>query len=125
MLSAASEAYKNDTGHYPTDPTATDQLNPNTTFDPQAYIASSAFLYHTLSGGSKNYLADLGIPFKLLKTNKAGITYIVDPWGNSLGYSTFKSAHPGSRDGYNPTFDLWSTGGGKDERNPAKWIRNW
>jgi len=125
ILCAASESYKTDTGHYPSDSATTDQLNPNTTFDPAAYIASSAFLYRALAGGSKNYLVHSNFPAKMLKTNNAGITYIVDPWGNSIGYSTFKFAHPNSPDGYNTTFDLWSTGGNSTKVDPTHWIRNW
>jgi prepilin-type N-terminal cleavage/methylation domain-containing protein len=81
--------------------------------------------------------------------NGSGIVkYIQDPWGYSYGYSTAglkdeqdyrvaletdKNAdRPGSPKGFNPTFDIWSTGGStgpkasatKDqERN--KWIKNW
>ena len=35
--------------------------------------------------------------------------FIRDPFGNSYGYSTANQADPAN--GYNPTFDLWSTAG--------------
>jgi hypothetical protein len=67
----------------------------------------------------------------MLKTDVHGRTYIVDPWGNSYGYSTFKALHPQSRDGNNPTFGLWSTGdtrpvnGVNSPQGQIPWIRNW
>ena len=82
----------------------------------------------------------------LLKTDKAtkAVKYIQDPFGNSYGYSTRNAKQElefqalarkdkASADrrtidaGYNPTFDLWSTGGtvGSPEKNQAKWIKNW
>ena len=53
-------------------------------------------------------------------------TYIKDPFGNSYGYSTAKASHPTDTDGYNPTFDLWSTGGERPaEQTDPQWIKNW
>jgi len=133
LLSQAVEAYRTDNGHYPTDPATTEQLRPNTSFDPAAYISSSAFLYRSLSGrkpddtsdpGATNYAPDF---FKgsHLRQTPTGQTYIVDPWGNAYGYSTFKSVHPESPDGFNATFDLWSTGNGKKKGDADKWLKNW
>jgi len=133
MLSAAIESYKTDHGHSPTDPATTEQLKPNTSFDPVAYIPSSAFLCRSLSGDNKaaetpdapkpkRYCV---FPPGMLKKSDSGLTYIVDRSGNSLGYSTFKSAHPNSPDGNNPTFDLWSTGGGTSAEDKSKWYQNW
>jgi hypothetical protein len=56
------------------------------------------------------------------------VTFIKDPFGYSYGYSTIKASAPNGTDGYNPTFDLWSTGGVANPNNPpdqSKWIRNW
>ncbi|HEX8078182.1 MAG TPA: hypothetical protein VF511_10245, partial [Chthoniobacterales bacterium] len=55
------------------------------------------------------------------------VTYIRDPFGNSYGYSTVKATTPAGADGYNPTFDLWSTGGNIEAAaaSQAKWIKNW
>lgn len=75
--------------------------------------------------------------------NMTSVTFIKDPFGNSYGYSTaglkaeqeFRVAlatnpsatRPATLTGYNPTFDLWSTGGstGGTERDLAKWVKNW
>jgi len=53
---------------------------------------------------------------------------IVDPFGNAYGYSTIGStAGRTATQGYNPTFDLWSTADvDKTGTTPvAKWITNW
>ena len=137
VLSAVIESYRNDYGHYPTDPATTEQLRANATFDSTAYAPASAFLYRALTGSSpknsapstssttKHYFGESGIPPKWLKTTETGETYFVDIWGNSLGYSTFKAVHPESPDGYNPSFDLWSTGGDKKQVEQARWFKNW
>lgn len=46
---------------------------------------------------------------------------IRDPFGNSYGYPTRKTANPSSSDGYNLTFDLWRTA---DMADPAQ-CENW
>jgi type II secretory pathway pseudopilin PulG len=54
------------------------------------------------------------------------VQFIRDPFGNSYGYSTANQAS--SSTGYNPTFDLWSTGGVISSSNPpdqTQWIKNW
>lgn len=129
-MMVALEAYKADHGHYPTDPNSTEQLQANASSDATAYIASSAFLYRALAGNPHSSNSDdqtvyFPFPASMLKTDAQGRTYIVDPWGNSYGYSTFKAAHPNSHGGYNTTFDLWSTGGEKEHGNRARWIFNW
>ena len=58
--------------------------------------------------------------------NLTSVTYIRDPFGNSYGYSTAYTAN--STNGYNPTFDLWMTGGTTSNTNPpdqSQWIKNW
>jgi type II secretory pathway pseudopilin PulG len=134
QLSSALESYKVDHGRYPTD-LSTEQLNPDAPYNPAAYAETSAFLYRSLSGldaadaadgtasSRKNYIPDFG--GHKIRKDKDGVTRIVDPWNNYLGYSTFKAAHPESHDGHNPTFDLWSTGGNKNKSNPAQWSKNW
>jgi prepilin-type N-terminal cleavage/methylation domain-containing protein len=71
-------------------------------------------------------------PFKpsmLSPTDGAGsVQFIRDPFGNSYGYSTAHQSN--SSNGYNPTFDLWSTSGDKDpnetdQQYVARWIKNW
>jgi prepilin-type N-terminal cleavage/methylation domain-containing protein len=72
------------------------------------------------------------------------VQYIMDPFGNPFGYSTagllldqeYRTAlatNPGATrqtqnsagtQGYNPTFDLWSTAG-DTRQNTGKWIKNW
>lgn len=71
------------------------------------------------------------------------VKYIQDPFGNCYGYSTMAlkqeqeyretvkkdptAARPTAAQvkGYNPTFDMWSTGGQTDILNAAKWVKNW
>ena len=108
--------------------------------DPSTYINASKYLFQQLGGysnvsgstttsTSKVYITFL--PSQLLNSDgssvSAGVsttTYLVDPFGLSYGYSTANqlaqdqnnatanSANPAaSAAGYNPTFDLWSTGG--------------
>jgi hypothetical protein len=133
-MSAALESYKYDHGKYPSDPRATEQLKPNSSFDPLSYITSSEFLYSVLSGNSnsqephtkdsKPNTVYMSFSPNMLKTSPNGRIYIVDPLGNSYGYSTFKAAHPESKEGNNPTFDLWSTHGNKSG-DQSVWYTNW
>ena len=54
------------------------------------------------------------------------VTAIRDPFGNSYGYSTAKQAN--SANGFNPTFDLWSTAATANASSSAyetQWIKNW
>ena len=85
------------------------------------YQNASLYLFTKLSGldqnqtpitGARNYFT-----FKpsMLGTNTDAngntiVAYIRDPFGNSYGYSTIQAATQDAAKGYNPTFDLWSTG---------------
>jgi type II secretion system protein G len=137
-MSAALENYKADNGVYPTDPD-TVALLPNKMGDPtqSAYQKASLALYKIISGDADNS-PDRSAEVKAYFTFKpnqlspsdqtAKVTYIRDPFGNPYGYSTVKASAPGGTDGYNPTFDLWSTGGVIDPApapNQAQWIKNW
>src|SRR5207247_10888598 len=55
------------------------------------------------------------------------VEFIRDPFGNSYGYSTANQAAPAN--GYNPTFDLWSTSGltttPPTNTITPQWIKNW
>jgi hypothetical protein len=68
-------------------------------------------------------------------SSSIGLSHILDPFGNSYGYSTAYQAdldkippvNPPEH-GYNPTFDLWSTGGVISMTSPldqSQWIKNW
>jgi type II secretory pathway pseudopilin PulG len=147
-FSAALESYKADNGIYPQN-SDTNTLaastepqggNPNDT----TFVNACRYLYKALSGDSddnpttsdptqdtKNYIS-----FKpnMLSPNPAGAnTYIRDPFGYGYGYSTAKAADPTSGNGYNPTFDLWSTcgetakkGGGETfQQYQQRWVKNW
>ncbi len=96
----------------------------------------------------KNYLPDFFTPQRLqVNANSpvgtvGRVLYIKDPYGNPYGYSTkglsaeqtFRAAvvtnaqapRP-TNQGYNPTFDLWSTAGKKDNPliNANVWVKNW
>jgi prepilin-type N-terminal cleavage/methylation domain-containing protein len=152
-MSAACESYKADNGVYPRDTTnnTTDNLaaltDPNyatknppdpapTSYDPAnaAYSAASFYLYAQLSGnvnGDRSTLSQKAYlsfnPNMLLPPGGTGtVTAIKDPFGNSYGYSTVQQAD--SSKGFNPTFDLWSTGGTTNSTDAAyekAWIKNW
>jgi prepilin-type N-terminal cleavage/methylation domain-containing protein len=74
------------------------------------------------------------------------VFFIQDPWGRSYGYSTAGAKYeedylsevrdalakgeppptrPATLRGYNPTFDLWSTGGASNTTIIAKCVKNW
>jgi len=132
-ISAACESYKADNGIYPQAP-ATDGLDPTATPDESKYAAASLELYALISGDTdRNRSADTKSymsfkPNQLSPQDQAkNVTAIRDPFGNSYGYSTMK-ASDATKNGYNPTFDLWSTGGATTfggAPNPAQWIKNW
>ncbi len=140
-MSAALESYKADNGIYPTT-TATNTLKANSDTDASIHAAASLALYAELSGdhdanrtvNSSDDLTGGGVTpktyFAFKPTNlmpapplTTTVTAIRDPFGNSYGYSTVKAFAPSGADGYNPTFDLWSTA--NDPDNPASWIKNW
>jgi len=128
------------------------------------YMSSSLELYEALTSdvnctgtgggvGTTNYIADMK-PDVFGRSNMTAsisssnlVIYLSDPFGNSYGYSTAyastivatgSAANPPN--GYNPTFDLWSTGGatsapynqtsgGKTPGSPGdpmlQWVKNW
>jgi type II secretory pathway pseudopilin PulG len=142
-ISAACESYKADNGIYPRDNTTnqyTDNLDARTSGDPSAYQQASLFLYTQLSGmnpdgspiaGARSYFSFK--PNMLSPRQGFPITAIVDPFGNSYGYSTAYQADidAGSppTHGYNPTFDLWSTAGltttPPSAADQNQWVKNW
>jgi prepilin-type N-terminal cleavage/methylation domain-containing protein len=97
---------------------------------------------------AKSYLPDFFKPSRLggprVNGKPVPIQFIMDPFGNPYGYSTAGllteqeyrtklSTDPGATrqtknqqntQGYNPTFDLWSTAG-DTSANTAKWVKNW
>jgi type II secretory pathway pseudopilin PulG len=125
-ISAALENYKADNGIYPRT-AETDALDPTVT-DPSTYAAASLKLYESLSGDTDDDRSPDTKSYFAFKSNQLSptdqsqkVTAIRDPFGNSYGYSTMK-ASDSSKNGYNPTFDLWSTANSSD---PNKWIKNW
>jgi type II secretory pathway pseudopilin PulG len=142
-ISTALENYKADNGIYPIDAAngTTFALDARTMLNPTAvqYAAASVFLYKELSGDpignriptGKSYFAFK--PYMLLPKDQAqAVSAIADPFGYSYGYSTAYQANPAK--GYNPTFDLWSTGGTGTGLTPTplpgptpqdQWIKNW
>jgi hypothetical protein len=153
-ISAACENYKADNGVYPSGqstsvppsgtPTytvatsGTDDLNArvNTDSTQKIYQDACRYLYEQLSGdvnldltvdsGKKGYFSfkeSMLATIKDINGNTIGLSHIKDPFGNSYGYSTANQAS--SANGYNPTFDLWSTAGGTTTGDTAKWVKNW
>ncbi|HEY5894417.1 MAG TPA: type II secretion system protein GspG [Chthoniobacterales bacterium] len=147
-LEAALEMYKADKGMYPrdadqvdgngnvTEESPTDKLNAQNDSNPgtDLYKKASLYLYKELSGDpdtdpltpptAKQYFEFK--PSQLQIVN-GQVRYIADPWGASYGYSTANNKD--ATKGYNPTFDLWSTGDGpaspSGTPDQSKWIKNW
>jgi general secretion pathway protein G len=133
-ISAALENYRADNGTYPTDTAngTTNTLDARTMFNPTGaqYAAASFFLYKELSGDPLGNRVPTGKSYFSFKPNlllpkdqAQAVIAIADPFGQSYGYSTANQANPSK--GYNPTFDLWSTGGAIAGTDQAKWIKNW
>ena len=100
-------------------------------------------------GPGKSYYEFKPNQLSIRKDSKGMITHVLfiqDPWGKSYGYSTAGAkfeedyrkavrdavasgkptpARPANPIGYNPTFDLWSTGGATTTTNIAKCVKNW
>jgi prepilin-type N-terminal cleavage/methylation domain-containing protein len=168
MLSAACESYKTDNGGYPQDAATTDKLDPNppsaANCNPTNYAAASRYLYIALSGDAdyngkidgtetaRSYTQDFFKPARLGGTKNSttgqmiSVSFIMDPFGNSYGYSTAgllveqtlrknlstsatatraQAQAEANAKGFNPTFDIWSTAGGTTTDGVAKWIKNW
>ena len=137
-ISAALENYKADNGVYPNN-SDTNALKANTMGDPtqSTYQKASLALYTVISGDTNNDANRISEdksyfsfkPNQLAPTNQtSAVVYIKDPFGNPYGYSTVKASVPAGPDGYNPTFDLWSTAGVTSAVNPpdqSQWIKNW
>ena len=144
-ISAALESYKADNGIYPTDPASSETLKANIDpdgGDPANYVAAGKFLYKQISGDSdgdptngietKSYLGGSLKPNMLSPSPPGPNTYVQDSFGYCYGYSTVKAANPDGTNGYNPTFDLWSTCGEKGKKSgetfqqyQQRWIKNW
>jgi prepilin-type N-terminal cleavage/methylation domain-containing protein len=93
-----------------------------------------AKIYYSFNRSQLNFTKDT-------KGNPATIRYVSDPWGNPYGYSTAANKmeteyrkeirknptakRPAELEGFNPTFDLWSTAGATTLTNKSKWVRNW
>ena len=163
-MAAGCEAYKTDNGGYPQDnqstgASVTNDIDPRIDTSPSSpkYAVSTQYLYRQLSGDenangriegaelNRKYISDFFKPsrFDAAYKNTGNVTYIMDPFGYSYGYSTAglkseqdyrvdlekdaSSPRPATVKGYNPTFDLWSTAGatGSTDADKAKWIKNW
>jgi type II secretory pathway pseudopilin PulG len=153
-LSLACERYRTDHGSYPQS-ADTDALDPQLHFAPTApgYAKACLHLYSCLAGdhlpaGAPDGKPDPGESMyhtfkpKELMTGPTGtVSYIRDPFGQCYGYSTIGAtteadyraqlkisstvARPNPPQGYNPTFDLWSTGNGTTAAQTGKWVKNW
>ena len=138
-MAAACESYKADNGIYPQSGD-TNTLDPTSNFDPSpplpgqanAYSRASLYLYEKLFGvtsgtrsevpSSRSYFSFK--PNMLYPTDTSlDVVGLRDPFGNLYGYSTKKASDP-TQNGYNPTFDLWSTAS-DTSGNTNQWIKNW
>jgi len=108
--------------------------------DVMKYIAASFSLYAQLSGnlnGDRSTVTQRTYfhfkPNMLYPTGGTGtVVAVVDPFGDAYGFSTAKAKYTedptAPNYGFNPTFDLWSTGDthtAADALYEAKWIKNW
>ncbi|MBV9009227.1 MAG: prepilin-type N-terminal cleavage/methylation domain-containing protein [Verrucomicrobia bacterium] len=135
-MSAALESYKADNGIYPQD-TSLNARTPGNA-DPikgdVSYRTATLTLYKALSGDTnadkhptaKSYFSfTKGMVYP--RGNASNVTALTDPWVNCYGYSTANQSDPSK--GYNPTFDLWSSGqpndNGTANTDPAKFVKNW
>jgi len=126
-ISAALENYQADNGVYVPAPTLDARAVGNNLSN---YSAASLTLYENLTGDfDHDRNSDSGktayISFRPNELSPASgdVAYVKDPFGNSYGYSTANAADPIK--GYNPTFDLWSTGGLVTGSDQTQWIKNW
>jgi type II secretory pathway pseudopilin PulG len=151
-ISAAVENYKADNGIYPQG-VATNSLDPTSDLDPSAppsgqtnkYSKAGLYLFEQLFGVTSGNRSEIPSaksyftfkPNMLYPPSTGDIVAIRDPFGNLYGYSTMKASNP-ANNGYNPTFDLWSTAGlGTPAGSTAtptpsplptpqnQWIKNW
>jgi prepilin-type N-terminal cleavage/methylation domain-containing protein len=137
-ISAACESYKADNGIYPQsgdtntlDPTSNFDSTPPAAGQTNAYSQASLYLYEKLFGATSGTRSEIPSsrsyftfkPNMLYPTDTSlDVIGLRDPFGNLYGYST-RMAATGSG-GYNPTFDLWSTGGGTTTNDVPTWIKN-
>jgi len=127
-MSAALENYKADNGIYPRE-ARTDALKSRAP-DASAYAPASLYLYDQLAGATDGHRTPTRKTYFSFKPNQLdpsdqnqAVTFIRDPFGNSYGYSTASQLNPA--DGYNPTFDLWSTAKAEPASDQSQWIKNW
>jgi len=156
-MSAALESYKADNGIYPRDgntdvltavsdqgfstknppdpgPTSYNADPTRTDAAALKYRSASFSLYAQLSGnisGDRSTVTQKTYfqfkPNMLYPKGGTGtVAAILDSFGNVYGYSTAKVND--STQGFNPTYDMWSTGGTNAADKAAyeqKWIKNW
>jgi type II secretory pathway pseudopilin PulG len=128
-LSAALENYRSDNGAYPSD-AVTNSCDVGTT-SISDYQAPSLKLYEYLSGDTDHDRTPETKTYFPFKPNQLSpvdqtqaVTSIRDPFGNPYGYSTMK-ASDSTKNGFNPTFDLWSIADGAPGTDQRKWVKNW
>ncbi len=150
----------------PTTAGGADGLDPRVDGNPNSekYKKANRVLYKALSGDENLNFKASGkayFEFKPDHLNAAknngkitAVNFIQDPWGNCYGYSTAGMleeqdyreklrtdatvARPAKPKGYNPSPDLWSTGGSLSDtpapggsnsvgpfRDSGKWVKNW
>ena len=129
---------------------------PNDSEQLKLFKVASQALYKALSGDTdldfksteKSYAPDFFRPERIKfddpKKTDRKVEYIVDPYGYCYGYSTLgltadenyraelrkkPNAERPKDQGFNPTFDLWSTAGSNvtapTDLDRQKWIKNW
>lgn len=117
QMQTALESYRYDHGDYPGN-AATEALRSDKAFDSRLAREASKRLYSALQPAHGKVYFEFRPDS--LRADVNGQTYVVDPDGESYGYSTSRIAQ-GGKDHYH----LWSIAGDKTGTNTAGWIKNW
>ena len=121
-MEAALGRYRQDHGVYPPSP----DLDPSSAANVAMCAEGARVLYVELSGdkGASASGAPAERYYDRFDKPSVDSEHALDPFGNFYGYSTMGK--------YNPTFDLWSTGGDAMKRSnesfelfQRRWLKNW
>jgi type II secretory pathway pseudopilin PulG len=110
-LQAACDRYYADQGLYPSNTT----IDPNSSFDPSAYINTATNLFLNLFGASNISSARTGNRYFEPKPSMVQNNYFIDPWQKAYGYFS---------DGTNAPL-IWSTANQTQKDGTNKWITSW
>jgi prepilin-type N-terminal cleavage/methylation domain-containing protein len=130
-LGGSIDKYELDNGVYPASGSddAASRLDPRATANPSSYVSAIRELGDELYNEDPNLNYLKGFKPSTVVISSDTVRQILDPWGNSYGYSTARNRElregltPSM--GYNPTYDLWSTANKSAVGASDAWISNW